>query len=193
MAVEQEAPSAGSSVESSAAALDESFARDFADRWQRAWNARVPEQVTALCTEDVLWDDPATERPERGRQAVARYLLDVWRAFPDLTFDWPEAPFVSFEKTKLACHWHVTGTMLGPMDPPGFAATGRRIDLDGVDLLELRDGLVCAYTGFFDARGIAQQIGAMPAAGSRGERLAVAIQRLAVRGARLRTRSPGRS
>jgi steroid delta-isomerase-like uncharacterized protein len=187
MAVEQATPAPAPSVGESRGTLEESFARDFADRWQKAWNARVPERVTALCTEDVLWDDPATERPERGHQAVAQYLRDVWRAFPNLTFDWPEGPFVSFDKTKLACHWHVTGTMLGPMDPPGFAPTGRRIDLDGVDLLELRDGLVCAYAGFFDARGIAQQIGAMPPPGSRGERLAVALQRLAARGARLRS------
>ena len=36
----------------------ERFARDFADRWQKAWNSRDPRQVTALCTEDVVWDDP---------------------------------------------------------------------------------------------------------------------------------------
>ena len=42
----------------------EQFARDFADRWQKAWNARMPERVTELCTEDVSWEDPLTERPE---------------------------------------------------------------------------------------------------------------------------------
>jgi steroid delta-isomerase-like uncharacterized protein len=156
------------------------FARDFAERWQQAWNARVPERVTALCTEDVCWEDPMTERPERGRQAVADYLRELWRAFPDLTFDWPEGPAAYYETAKLALHWHVTGTMLGPLEPPGFAATGRRIDLDGIDLLELRDGLVCAYTGLFDTRKVAQQVGALPAPGSPGERLAVGLQRLGV-------------
>jgi steroid delta-isomerase-like uncharacterized protein len=166
---------------SRAASIDEHDARDFADRWQKAWNSRVPERVTSLCTEDVLWDDPLTEQPERGRAAVAEYLRAVWRAFPDLEFSWPEGPYASFEREKLALHWHVTGTMLGPMDPPGFAPTGRRAEHDGVDLLELRDGLVCAYTGFFDARGFAQQIGVMPASGSVGERVAVALQRLSTR------------
>ena len=161
--------------------LSEEFARDFADRWQKAWNSRVAEQVTALCTEDVVWDDPLTEHPERGRAAVAQYLRGVWRAFPDLEFTWPEEPFVSCAGTKLALHWSVTGTMLGPMDPPDFAPTGRRAEFDGVDRLELRDGLVCAYDGFFDARGVAQQIGVMPASGSRAERAAVLLQRLAAR------------
>jgi steroid delta-isomerase-like uncharacterized protein len=166
---------------SSATSIDEPFARDFADRWQKAWNSRVPEQVTSLCTDDVVWDDPLTERPERGRIAVAEYLRGVWRAFPDLEFSWPEGPYTAFDGEKLALHWHVSGTMLGAMDPPGFEPTGRRFEIDGIDLLELRDGLVCAYTGLFDARAVAQQIGAMPASGSAGERLAVALQRLTAR------------
>jgi steroid delta-isomerase-like uncharacterized protein len=156
----------------------ERFAHDFADRWQKAWNSRVPEQVTSLCSEDVVWDDPLTERPERGRQAVADYLRSVWHAFPDLEFSWPEGPYAAFDGIKLALHWHVSGTLLGPLEPPGFAPTGKRAELDGVDLLELRDGLVCAYNGFFDVRGVAQQIGVLPARGSRGERMAVRLQRL---------------
>ncbi len=160
--------------------LDEDFARDFADRWQVAWNSRRAEEVTALCTEDVVWDDPLTERPERGRAAVATYLESVWRTFPDLTFTWPEGPFCSYDGAKLACHWRLTGTMLGRVDP-GFAPTGRSVAADGVDLLELRDGLVCNYVGFFDARGMAQQIGLLPAPGSPGERLAVMVQRIGSR------------
>ena len=158
----------------------EHFARDFADRWQRAWNSRDPDQVVSLCTEDVSWDDPLTEQPERGRAAVAEYLRSVWRSFPDLEFTWPEGPYASFDGIKLALHWRVTGTMLGAMDPPGFAATGRRIETDGVDLLELRDGLVCAYVGFFDVQGLARQAGVLPDAGSPGEKAVVAIQRLRV-------------
>jgi steroid delta-isomerase-like uncharacterized protein len=161
-------------------AAGEQFARHFADRWQKAWNSHVPEQVTELCTEDVVWDDPLTERPERGRAAVAEYLRDVWRAFPDLTFSWPEGPYASFAGVRLALHWHVTGTLLGEMSP-GFAPNGRRVAFDGVDLLELRDGHVCAYNGFFDARGVAQQVGILPTAGSVGERIAVRLQRAQTR------------
>jgi steroid delta-isomerase-like uncharacterized protein len=163
--------------------LSEEFARDFAERWQVAWNSRRPEEVTALCTDDVVWDDPATERPEQGKAAVTAYLESVWRTFPDLNFTWPEGPFCSYDGTKLACHWSVTGTMLGPIDP-GFAPTGRSVKADGVDLLELRDGLVCNYVGFFDGRGMAQQIGVLPESGSRSERLAVMLQRLGARIAR---------
>jgi steroid delta-isomerase-like uncharacterized protein len=158
----------------------ERYARDFADRWQTAWNSRDPDQVVSLCTEDVVWDDPITERPERGRNAVADYLRSTWRSFPDLEFTWPEGPYASFDGIKLALHWRVTGTMLGPMDPPGFAPTGRRMEAEGVDLLELHGDLVCAYSGFFDVQGIAQQAGVAPASGSVAEKLAVALQRLQI-------------
>lgn len=164
----------------------EQFARDFADRWQRAWNSRQPEEVTLLCTDDVVWEDPLTNGPERGRAAVGDYLRSVWRAFPDLEFTWPEGPYASFDGVKLALHWRVTGTMRGPMDPPGFAPTDRRIELEGVDLLELRKHLVCAYEGFFDVQSVARQIGAAPAPGSRAERIAVTLQRLSARRERSR-------
>ena len=91
------------------APADEKFARDFAERWQQAWNSHVPDRVTQLCTEDVAWDDPLTDQPLRGRAAVAEYLTSAWRTFPDLTFTWPEGPYTSFEQVKLACHWRVTG------------------------------------------------------------------------------------
>jgi len=161
--------------------LTEELARAFAERWQIAWNSRRAEEVAALCTDDVLWEDPLTEGPEQGKTAVTAYLESTWRTFPDLEFTWSEGPYCSFERTKLACHWHVTGTMTGPVEPEGFAPTGRRMEADGVDLLELRDGLVCSYVGFFDARGMAQQIGVMPARGSRAERIAVTLQRLGTR------------
>src|SRR5437867_1469626 len=176
MAVEQ-----ATNVEAGRVPLTEDFARGFADRWQKAWNSRRPEEVVALCTDDVVWDDPLTERPERGKEAVTAYLESTWRTFPDLDFTWPEGAYCSFDKTKLACHWRVTGTMLGPVEPQGFAPTGRRVEADGIDLLELRDGLVCDYTGFFDGRGMAQQIGVLPAPGSAAERLAVRLQRAALR------------
>jgi steroid delta-isomerase-like uncharacterized protein len=178
MAVEQQTTQHDDRPASKAALAGEQYAREFAERWQVAWNSRDPEQVVALCTPDVLWEDPMTERPERGREAVKEYLRTVWRAFPDLRFTWPEGPYASFRGVKLALHWEVSGTMLGPMDPPGFAPTGRRIELEGVDLLQLQDGVVCAYQGFFDSQAVARQVGASPRRGSQAERVAVGAQRL---------------
>jgi steroid delta-isomerase-like uncharacterized protein len=159
-------------------------AREFAGRWQTAWNSRRPDEVLALCTQDVAWEDPLTDGRERGSVAVQRYLESMWGAFPDMELTWTEAPLCSIEAGRIACRWRMTGTMLGSLEPQGFAPTGRHLDAEGIDLFELRADLVGSYEGFFDARAMAQQLGLLPATGSAAERVAVAAQRITARVAR---------
>ena len=63
------------------------------------------------------------------------------------------------------------------MVPPGFAPTGRRWEVDGVDFLEFRDGRIAKLRVALDMMTVARQLGVMPAAGSRGERAMAAAQR----------------
>jgi steroid delta-isomerase-like uncharacterized protein len=159
-------------------------AREFAARWGAAWNSRDPAGVLALCTAEVLWHDPLTDGPVRGHEAVRRYLESLWAAFPNMEMEWVEPPLCSLEAGRLACRWRMTGTMLGSLEPQGFAPTGRRLDAEGVDVFGLEAGMVASYEGFFDARAMAQQLGLMPATGSATERMAVAAQRITARVAR---------
>ena len=156
-------------------------ARSFAAAWRTAWNSRTPAEVLALCAPAVEWSDPLTNGVELGADAVRRYLESLWGAFPDMELDWVEAPLCSLEAERVACRWRMTGTMAGPLEPQGFAPTGRRLDAQGVDVFALGDGVVQRYDGFFDARAMAQQIGLLPASGSAAERMAVAAQRFSVR------------
>ena len=159
-------------------------AREFATRWRTAWNSRVPDEVLALCTPDVAWNDPLTEGRERGTEAVRRYLEALWGAFPDMELDWVESPLCSLDTGRVACRWRMTGTMLGSLEPQGFAPTGRSLDAEGIDVFDLRDGVAQGYEGFFDARAMAQQLGLLPATGSAAERVAVAAQRITAKMAR---------
>jgi steroid delta-isomerase-like uncharacterized protein len=156
-------------------------ARDFAGRWEAAWNSRDPSRILALCAPDVLWHDPLTDGPGRGHDAVRRYLESLWAAFPDMEMAWVEAPLCSLDARRLACRWRMTGTMRGPLEPQGFAPTGRRLDAEGVDVFGLDGGTLESYEGFFDARAMAQQLGLLPASGSAAERMAVAAQRITAR------------
>ncbi|MGH2978035.1 MAG: ester cyclase [Solirubrobacterales bacterium] len=149
-----------------------------------AWNSRGPDQVLALCAPDVLWHDPLTDGREQGPRAVRRYLESLWTAFPDMKLEWVEAPLCSLDAGRVACRWRMTGTMLGSLEPPGFAPTRRHLDAEGIDVFALADGLVRGYEGFFDARAMAQQIGLLPATGSVAERIAVTLQRITARVAR---------
>jgi hypothetical protein len=74
--------------------------------------------------------------------------------------------------------WRMTGTNTGPIDPPGFAATGRSIDLEGVDHWWFREGLIARYRADYDSLGLMRQLGLMPASGSTPEKAIASLQRV---------------
>jgi steroid delta-isomerase-like uncharacterized protein len=152
--------------------------REFGERWLAAWASRAPERITSLCTEDVAWEDPALTAPLRGRAAVNEFLADTFRAFPDLAFTLTDEPCLSPDGRRVAVPWRVSGTMLGPLTPPGLAPTRRRFQLEGVDLYQLRDGLVARMTTRYDVLEWLRQIGAVPARDSAAERALLGVQRL---------------
>ena len=58
----------------------------------------------------------------------------------------------------------------GPGKFEGLTATGASIEIEGLDLLTIRDGLVHENFAYTNATELARQFGAMPPAGSAGER-----------------------
>ena len=162
------------------AVLDTAFLDDFAHRWIAAWNDRRPDALAALCTEDVEFFDPAIGTVH-GRDAVAKWVRQCMTAFPDYRFEEPEPPLPSRIPAKAIAAWRMIATNTGPIDPPGFAATGKPIVIDGVDHWWFRDGLVARYRADYDSQGVAKQLGLVPEAGSRGERMLVRLQRMGAR------------
>ena len=156
--------------------LDRAFAEDFGHRWIDAWNRRDAEGLAALCTEDVEFTDPAIGTVH-GRAAVADWVRTCARAFPDYEFSEPEPPYLAADRPKAIVPWRMTGTNTGPMEPPGFAPTGKRVDLEGVDHWWFRDGLVERYRADYDSTGLSRQLGLVPAMGSKGEQAMVRLQR----------------
>lgn len=146
-----------------------------------AWNARDLDALVALLAEDVFWDDPAMPEPARGREAVRRFAAALFRAFPDLEYRPVGEPLVAAGGARAVQPWRLSGTMLGPLDPPGFAPTGRLVEIEGIDLVEVRDGLLSRIVTRFDGLRLAEQVGLLPARprpGSAAERLLVRIQRV---------------
>jgi len=161
--------------------VDETFLSSFAEKWLGGWNDHDADALIALCTEDVLWDDPALAAPERGHQAVRDYLAGTWAMFPDLAFTLPEPSMVGVEGPLAAQVWRMTGTMLGSDPWAGFAPTGKRIDVEGIDIYVFRDELVSHYRGRYDLAEVARQLGLAPARGSRPEQVLAFVQRTSMR------------
>jgi steroid delta-isomerase-like uncharacterized protein len=163
--------------------LDERFAREFAERYLDAWNSHDAEQIEPLVTPDVVWLDPALTEPARGVEEVKDFMRRSWVAFPDLRLSsgplWLEP-----HGDSMTWAWRMEGTHRGAIDPPGFAATGKRIDLDGIDVWDFDEGRLERYRAYYDMATLARQIGAMPPPGSAGERVGVVLQRAQARFAR---------
>lgn len=155
--------------------------RDFTQRYTAAWNGCDTAAMGELVTEDIIWADPALTVPARGVAEVQEFMRSSFRAFPDLHFTEPDPPVIATTGDAITWAWRMTGTHRGVIDPPGFAPTGKRMTVDGVDIWIMRDGRIADYRAFYDMAGLAQQLGIMPAAGSRAEKVTVALQRAQAR------------
>ena len=169
------------SVGSDTSALNPGTVREFAARYLDAWNRQDASVMGELVTEDIVWSDPALPEPARGVAAVQEFMRSSWQAFRDLRFEEPNPPHVSVNGDQVAWAWRMHGTMTGPIEPPGFAPTGKSMTVDGVDLWIFREGRVAVYRAFYDLMDLSRQLGIMPLPGSRAERATVGMQRIQAR------------
>src|SRR4051794_32898610 len=153
----------------------------FLERYTAAWNGRDASAMAPLLTDDIVWHDPALPEPARGVAAVQEFMCSGWRTFEDLRFSEPDPPFLLSGGDDVAWSWRMQGTMTGPLDPPGFAPTGKAMDVTGVDLWRMREGRIAHFQAFYDMNSVALQLGLVPAPGSGAERMAVRLQRLQAR------------
>jgi predicted ester cyclase len=109
---------------------------------------------------------------------VRAFTAAMWRAMPDMRFEEPFGLFHAEEGERAAAPWRMTATFSGPMEPPGFAPTGDRIEVEGVDVFELRDGKVARLWTHYDAMEIARRLGVLPPRGSAAERAGAKLQGL---------------
>ena len=64
--------------------------------------------------------------------------------------------------------WRCEMTNSGPIDPPGIPATGKRVEYEGADFHEYRDGKVARLRIVFDMADIFRQLGLLPERDSAG-------------------------
>jgi predicted ester cyclase len=158
----------------------EAAARCAIERLHAAVNAHDAEAVAALCAEGIVWNDPAAGRPLHGREAVRRFHRDVmFRALPDVHLEVAEGPYLSADGSHIALRLRISGTMEGPLDPPGFGPTGANLEFETAEFSHFQDGLLIHHRVVLDMLEIARQIGAAPKAGAPLDRMNIAFQRIA--------------
>jgi ketosteroid isomerase-like protein len=111
-------------------------------------------------------DDLVAVGVYRGKPAVRGFFEELFAAVPHFTLT-PERILADGEHATV--QWRITGRFSGgPLQ--GVRATGRWVDLRGVDVMHVVDGLLVDNTIYFDMLSFARQIGMLPSAGSRGDR-----------------------
>lgn len=109
------------------------------------------------------------------------WFANLFAAFPDFRF---EILDVVAEGEQAAVRWRATGTFDGNARFEGMDPTGARVDLTGCDLLTIRNGKVQRNDAYMNGAQMAQQLGALPPAGSLPERGMLATLNLKTRLAR---------
>jgi steroid delta-isomerase-like uncharacterized protein len=106
------------------------------------------------------------------------WFANLFAAFPDFRF---EILAVVAEGEQAAVRWHATGTFNGTTRFEGMEPTGAKVDLTGFDLLTIRDGKIHRNDAYMNGTQMAQQLGALPPAGSLPERGMLAALNLKTR------------
>lgn len=96
---------------------------------------------------------------------VREFFTDLFAAMPD--FDLRVLSTTS-GKERAVVRWRATGTFTGA-DFGGIAATGSAVELEGIDELTVRNGLIAENNAFSDSMAFARQIGMLPAEGSKAD------------------------
>ncbi|HEY3865076.1 MAG TPA: MBL fold metallo-hydrolase [Solirubrobacteraceae bacterium] len=102
-------------------------------------------------------------------EGVREFIGELVGAMPDLNM---QVVSTTAEGERCGVQWRITGTFAGAGGSKyfgGVAPTGSPIELEGFDLLTVRDGLVQGNDAFTDSMTFARQIGMMPPQGSAAE------------------------
>ncbi len=160
--------------------VDAMFAREFVQRFHAAANAHDADAVAALCCEDVVWVDPAAPQTLHGRAAVRGFHRDImFPALPDTHIELIDGPYVAVDGMGVAARLRISGTMTGPLTPPGFAPTCSRLSFETAEFSQFEGGLLARHTVILDMLDLARQIGAVPKPGSVADRFGVWMQHVA--------------
>lgn len=141
-------------------------AEDVVTRYFAALAARDLDAMAACWAPDGF-EHIAGQADVVGPEGVRGYFGELFGSFPDFAFRVRRTVAQGDHVTVL---WSATATHAGPGSYQGIAPTGKSIELEGIDLLEVRDGLIVRNDAFADGVGLSRQLGLMPAEGSPGER-----------------------
>ncbi len=150
------------------------------DGWEEAWSGKDPDAFEDLCAPGIHYEDPLTDEPLQGADALGRHAERLWLAFPDARLErtgerLSNGQFVAAPGKVLATH-------RGSVE--GLPATNRFIVVHCICYCELRRGRLFRVRAFFDLYDAATQLGVLPNRGSLGEKALLVLRGFGLRAGR---------
>jgi steroid delta-isomerase-like uncharacterized protein len=128
--------------------------------------------------------DPKGEGPIHGLVHLRQgdnyrpWFENLFRAFPDWTF---EVLNLIADEERAAVEWRARGTFNGDAKFEGMEPNGASVDVQGCDVVTVRDGRIVHLDAYSSGTEIARQLGALPPQGSAAERGMTAAMNLKTR------------
>jgi steroid delta-isomerase-like uncharacterized protein len=133
--------------------------RMLAERYGEAWNRQDLDAIMDLHADDCVFVAYAAgSTPAEGKEAVREAFAGYLALLPDINF--AERALHLGED-----HWvlesSMTGTVEGSIEVEGdtLGASGARVEVDCVDVIEVRDGLVASKQTYLDSMALERQLG----------------------------------
>ncbi len=140
-----------------------STTRELAERAFEAYNSGDIDAFVSFYADDAVVNYPGVpEGTIRGRDAIRQNWAGQWASFPDSHIT---SELLVVEGDTVAVEFTYTGTSQGPVPMPDgttLPATGRHIEMKGMQLLDFRDGKVVRHDLFLDSGVMLAQMGLAP-------------------------------
>jgi steroid delta-isomerase-like uncharacterized protein len=113
------------------------------ERFNTVWNGHDVDGILAMMTDDVIFEASFCKEPWGsrvvGKAALRDFLSDMFDRIPDIRWD---------ETRHFACAEHAVVEWLTTGTPRG----GARYEVEGCDILSLRDGKIAAKRSYRKGR-----------------------------------------
>jgi steroid delta-isomerase-like uncharacterized protein len=129
--------------------------------YEQVINAHNPDMVDSFCTADFVDHNPDMGHSGKGLDDLKASFKEFFAAFPDVHMT---SDLMIAEGDHVASHITMTGTNSGAMG--NMPATNKSVNIEGIDIIAIKDGKATERWGFFDNMKMMTQMGMMPPPGA---------------------------
>jgi steroid delta-isomerase-like uncharacterized protein len=128
--------------------------------YEEVWNLRKLELINEIVSPSHALHAPTLLGSSVGPEAYKRQFLSMLEGYPDL--QWTVEDLIAEGDKVVAC-WTMSGTHKG--EYMGVPATNKKVSFDGITIHHFSGGKIMDSYSNWDALGMMQQLGVVPALG----------------------------